>query len=88
MRLCFATVLADQPHVLLLDEATNHIDLETLDSLAEALRAFKGVIVMVSHNQGFLSGFCNELWVLDEKTATLQVSQSDTESFDDLFDVL
>ncbi|EED95187.1 ABC transporter family, partial [Thalassiosira pseudonana CCMP1335] len=66
MRLCFATVLADQPHVLLLDEATNHIDLETLDSLAEALRAFKGVIVMVSHNQGFLSGFCNELWVLDE----------------------
>jgi ATP-binding cassette subfamily F protein 3 len=86
MRLCFATVLADQPHVLLLDEATNHIDLETLDSLAEALRAFKGVIVMVSHNQGFLSGFCNELWVLDEKTATLQVSQSDTESFDDLFD--
>jgi ATPase subunit of ABC transporter with duplicated ATPase domains len=85
MRLCFATALADSPHVLLLDESTNHVDLETLDSLAEALCAFKGAIVMVSHNQGFLSNFCNELWAVDEISGTVSVSKNDTESFDDLF---
>ncbi|KAL7462764.1 hypothetical protein ACHAXS_003142 [Conticribra weissflogii] len=83
MRLCFATVFADEPHILLLDESTNHVDLETLDSMAEALRAYRGAVIMVSHNQGFLSGFCNELWALDN--AKLDVSQSDAESFDDLF---
>ena len=83
MRLCFATVLSDEPHVLLLDESTNHIDLETLDSMADALRAFSGAVVMVSHNQGFLSGFCNELWALDG--GRISVSQDDAESFDELF---
>ena len=55
MRLCFCTEMADEPHVLILDESSNHLDLETLDSLAVALNAFQGSIVMVSHNQGFLS---------------------------------
>ena len=85
MRLCFATVLADAPHVLLLDESTNHVDLETLDSLAEALKCFKGAIIMVSHNQGFLSNFCNELWAVDDDTALVSISKNDTESFDELF---
>jgi ATPase subunit of ABC transporter with duplicated ATPase domains len=85
MRLCFATVLADTPHVLLLDESTNHVDLETLDSLADALRAYRGAIIMVSHNQGFLSNFCNELWAVDDKTGAVSISKNDTESFDELF---
>jgi ATP-binding cassette subfamily F protein 3 len=83
MRLCFATVLADEPHMLFLDESTNHVDLETLDSMADALKAFQGAVLMVSHNQGFLSGFCNELWVLED--GHVSVSHDDTESFDELF---
>jgi ATP-binding cassette subfamily F protein 3 len=85
MRLCFATALADSPHVLLLDESTNHVDLETLDSLAEAMRLFKGAILMVSHNQAFLSNFCNELWAIDDKTGTVSISKNDTETFDEIF---
>jgi len=83
MRLCFATVLANQPHILILDEATNHVDLETLDSMSEALNAFGGSVLMVSHNQGFLSGFCNELWVVDKKR--IAVNHSDTATFDEIF---
>ena len=83
MRLCFATVLADQPHVLFLDESTNHVDLETLDSMAAALKAFQGAVLMVSHNQGFLSGFCSELWVLEN--GRVRISHNDTDSFDELF---
>jgi ATP-binding cassette subfamily F protein 3 len=86
MRLCFATALANAPHLLLLDESSNHIDMETLDSLSAALRAFRGAVVVVSHNQSFLSGFCNELWSFSEnETGKVNISHDDAESFDELF---
>jgi ATPase subunit of ABC transporter with duplicated ATPase domains len=84
MRLCVATVLAADPHVLLFDEA-NHVDMETLDVFKTRLAAYEGSVVMVSHNQGFLSGFCNELWVVNGKTGKVAVRQTDTDSFDELF---
>jgi ATP-binding cassette subfamily F protein 3 len=84
MRLCFATVFAEEPHILCLDEATNHVDVETLDSMAAALNAYQGAVLMVSHNQSFLSGFCNELWVVED-TGHVTVNYDDTESFDELF---
>ena len=83
MRLCFATILADEPHLLFLDESTNHVDLETLDSMSTALSAYAGAVLMISHNQGFLSGFCKELWVLEN--GRIDVLHNDTESFDELF---
>ena len=85
MRLCFATVLADEPQLLVLDESTNHVDLETLDSMADALQDYEGTVIMVSHNQGFLSVFCKELWVLDDVTGSVTVNHNDTQSFDDMF---
>ena len=83
MRLCFATVLTDEPQLLLLDESTNHVDIETLESLSDALNAFEGSVLMVSHNQAFLSGFCKELWVLAD--GKIDVMHSDTSSFDEIF---
>ncbi|KAL9191248.1 hypothetical protein ACHAXT_000954 [Thalassiosira profunda] len=86
MRLCFAETLASAPHILLLDESTNHIDFQLQVSVSAALRAFQGAIVMVSHNQGFLSGFCNELWSFSEKErGKIAIAHDDTESFDSLF---
>ena len=86
MRLCFATVLASTIHVLLLDEATNHIDIETLDSLSNALKDWQGAIIMVSHNQSFLSGFCNTLWSFSNGgNGKVDISHNDTESFEELF---
>ena len=84
MRLCFATVFAEEPHILVLDESTNHVDVETLDSMAAALNAYQGAVVMVSHNQSFLSGFCKELWVVEDN-GQVTVNYDDTESFDELF---
>lgn len=83
MRLCFATVFAEEPHVLFLDEATNHVDVETLDSMASALNNYQGAVVMVSHNQSFLNGFCKELWVVEDGQVTC--NYDDTETFDELF---
>jgi len=64
-RLAFAAEVWHKPHLLLLDEPTNHLDIETLDALGDALRTFRGATVIVSHNQGFLTEVCNELWTVD-----------------------
>ena len=81
MRLCFAKIMASAPHLLVLDEPSNHIDLETCDVLSAALDAFQGSVLVISHNQSFLSGFCKELWVVEDGKVEVRHS----ESFEELF---
>lgn len=81
MRLCFAKIMASAPHILVLDEPSNHIDLETCDVLSAALDAFQGSVLVISHNQSFLSGFCKELWVVEDGKVEVRHS----ESFEELF---
>ncbi|MFO0588425.1 MAG: ABC-F family ATP-binding cassette domain-containing protein [Polyangiaceae bacterium] len=54
-RLVFGMISADQPNVLVLDEPTNHLDLEAIGALAEALKAFEGTLLFVSHDRWFVS---------------------------------
>jgi ATPase subunit of ABC transporter with duplicated ATPase domains len=54
-RLVFATIIAKRPNVLVLDEPTNHLDMESIDALIEALRAFEGTVLFVSHDRWFVS---------------------------------
>merc|ERR1712078_771264 len=63
-RLAFATVMYNAPHVLVLDEPTNHLDTDSLESLANAVQQFEGAVVMVSHNQQFLSQCSKEMWTI------------------------
>lgn len=49
-RLVFAMICMKNPNLLLLDEPTNHLDIEAIDSLAEAIKGFKGGLVLVSHD--------------------------------------
>ncbi|XVF11999.1 hypothetical protein REPUB_Repub08aG0076800 [Reevesia pubescens] len=46
----FAWLAFRQPQLLLLDELTNHLDIETIDSLAEALNEWDGGLVLASHD--------------------------------------
>ena len=54
-RLIFGRLMAEQPNVLVLDEPTNHLDLEAIQALVEALRAFEGTVLFVSHDRWFVS---------------------------------
>ena len=74
----------DSPHVLLLDEPTNHLDQAGVESLAAAVRAFKGGAVVVSHNLAFLAACCQDLWVLHDGELTVFQSDERT-SFSALF---
>ncbi|WP_282848506.1 ABC-F family ATP-binding cassette domain-containing protein [Microbacterium oxydans] len=55
-RVALATLLlADPaPHLVVLDEPTNNLDLDTVDQLVEALRAYRGAVLIVSHDDAFL----------------------------------
>jgi len=55
MRIALARILALAPDVLLMDEPTNHLDLESIVWLEEWLQAYKGAIVMTSHDREFMN---------------------------------
>ena len=50
--------------------ATNHLDMESIDALVEAIRDFKGGLIVVSHDQFFITNTCSELWVVGDGQTT------------------
>ncbi|CAH2351673.1 protein Gcn20p [[Candida] railenensis] len=65
-RVAFAALCLNQPHILILDEPSNHLDTQGLDALAEALNNFKGGVLMVSHDVSIIDKVCNEIWVSED----------------------
>jgi ATP-binding cassette subfamily F protein 3 len=53
-RLCLAGLLLSQYNVLVLDEPGNHLDVETVEALAEALLNYKGTVIFTSHDRHFM----------------------------------
>lgn len=65
-RVAFAALCLNNPHILILDEPSNHLDTSGLDALSEALRNFSGGVLMVSHDVSIIDSVCNEIWVSEE----------------------
>jgi ATP-binding cassette, subfamily F, member 3 len=57
-RLSLGVVLAGEPEILMLDEPTNHLDLETIRWLEQHLCAWRGAVLVVSHDRAFLDAVC------------------------------
>ena len=59
-----AIVTWRQPHILLMDEPTNHLDIDAVSALAIALNSYTGGLVIVSHDQYFISTICKKVIVV------------------------
>ncbi|KAF2856373.1 P-loop containing nucleoside triphosphate hydrolase protein [Plenodomus tracheiphilus IPT5] len=67
-RVAFACLALQNPHILVLDEPSNHLDIEAMDALSDALQKFQGGVLMVSHDVTMLQNVCTSLWVCDNGT--------------------
>lgn len=65
-RLLFAFMSFDAPHLLLLDEPTNHLDMDSREALVQALNAYQGAIVIVSHDPSMVERVADRLWLVKD----------------------
>jgi ATP-binding cassette subfamily F protein 3 len=56
------------PHLLVLDEPTNHLDIDSRAALIEAVNAYAGAVVLVSHDRYLLDACADRLWLVDKGT--------------------
>ncbi len=66
-RLAMIKLLLEPVNLLILDEPTNHLDIKTKDILKEALLAFDGTIILVSHDRDFLNGLATKVFEFGNK---------------------
>ncbi len=83
-RLILAKLMLKKAHVLILDEPTNDLDVETLEALSDCLTEFKGAVMLVSHDRYFMDQNCDVIWAFDTDNHTL-VTFADTYQWEDWF---
>ncbi|WP_430412678.1 ABC-F family ATP-binding cassette domain-containing protein [Kordia sp.] len=66
-RLAMVKLLLEPVNLLILDEPTNHLDLRSKDVLKDALKAFDGTLILVSHDRDFLQGLSQKVFEFKEK---------------------
>ncbi len=67
-RLLFALMSRTAPHLLLLDEPTNHLDMDSREALVEALNAYEGAVILISHDPHLIELTADRLWRVAEGT--------------------
>lgn len=67
-RLLFALMSCGSPNILLLDEPTNHLDVDAREALVQALNAFEGAVILVSHDAHLIELVADRLWLVADGT--------------------
>ncbi|XP_074626730.1 ATP-binding cassette sub-family F member 1-like [Acropora palmata] len=69
-RVAFADLALSTPDVIVLDEPTNNLDIESIDALAEAINEFTGGVILVSHDARLILETSCQLWVVEDQSIT------------------
>ena len=64
-RVALAKLTWNKPHMLLLDEPSNHLDMDAVDALIQALAVYKGGVLLISHDSHLIRGVTDELWKVE-----------------------
>ena len=69
-RVALAMMVLSRSNFLALDEPTNHLDIESIENLEDALEAYEGTLLLVSHDRALLESLTTRVWVLHEHHIT------------------
>lgn len=64
-RMLYGKLILQRPNVMIMDEPTNHMDMESIESLNMALEKFPGTLIFVSHDRQFVSSLATQILELD-----------------------
>lgn len=65
-RLALLKLAQEDHNLLILDEPTNHLDMEMVEALEDALSAYTGTLIMVSHDRAFIEGLADRIWLIED----------------------
>ena len=65
-KLMLATGMLDEPQIIVMDEPTNHLDLHSVEALEQALTAYPGALLLVSHDRPFLNACTSRTWAVGD----------------------
>ena len=69
-RLALAMLMLSRANLLVLDEPTNHLDVESIEALEDAIEAYDGTVILVSHDRELLRALTTRIWILHERRMT------------------
>ena len=70
VKVLLAQALFGKPDIILLDEPTNHLDIQSREWIEEAVEAYDGTLLFVSHDRYFINRFATRIWELADGTIT------------------
>lgn len=69
-RLLFSLISFHAPHLLVLDEPANHLDMDSRSELIAALNAYDGAVLIISHDRNLLENVVDRLWIVSDGTVS------------------
>lgn len=69
-RLLFSLIGFHKPHLLVLDEPANHLDIDSRAELIKSLNSYEGAVLIISHDRNLLEAVVDRLWLVDKGTVS------------------
>jgi ATP-binding cassette, subfamily F, member 3 len=80
-RLCLTSLMLEDPHVMVMDEPTSHLDVESVEALIFGLKHWNGTLVLVSHDANFLRSLEGNCYVIMQEEGKIRKIQDRIDSY-------